>query len=121
MQTRESFIKVRVKDDERIAWQAQAKASHMTLSNFIRTKIGSADLVSRDPKITKPCRRADPELIQSLGRIGSNLNQIAKWANIYKSEAEAVLVIAALVSIDAKLSAPEKKIYKKNKVDENVS
>lgn len=30
---------------------------------------------------TKPIKRADPNLVRAIGRIGSNLNQIAKHAN----------------------------------------
>ena len=36
-------------------------------------------------------------------RIGSNLNQIARWANTHKENAEAVEVIAHLVSIERAL------------------
>ena len=32
----------------------------------------------------KSIERADPELVRAIGRIGSNLNQIAKHANINK-------------------------------------
>lgn len=32
----------------------------------------------------KPIRRADPKLVSAIGRIGSNLNQIAKHANSNK-------------------------------------
>ena len=38
------------------------------------------------------------ERTRELARIGSNLNQIARWANTHKENAEAVEVIAHLVS-----------------------
>ena len=42
-------------------------------------------------------------LLAALGRVGNNLNQVAKWANTYKTDAtdaEARQVLAALVSIE---------------------
>ena len=32
----------------------------------------------------KPIKRADPNLVRAIGRIGSNLNQVAKYANSNK-------------------------------------
>ena len=39
---------------------------------------------------------------RQVARIGNNLNQIARWANTHRSEAEAVEVIAHLVAIEAR-------------------
>ena len=41
------------------------------------------------------------ERTRELARIGSNLNQIARWANIHKENAEALEVVAHLVAIEA--------------------
>ena len=38
-----------------------------------------------------PIKRADPELVRAIGRIGSNLNQIAKHVNIKKELDDKVL------------------------------
>lgn len=38
-----------------------------------------------------PIKQADPELVRALGRIGSNLNQTAKHANITKALDQNVL------------------------------
>ena len=43
------------------------------------------------------------ERIRELARIGSNLNQIARWANTHKGNVEAVEVIAHLVAIERAL------------------
>ncbi len=40
---------------------------------------------------TTPIKLADPELVRALGRIGSNLNQITKHANINKALNQNVL------------------------------
>ena len=53
-----------------------------------------------------PMKPADPELVRALGRIGSNLNQVAKHVNIDKALDENVLeqIKAIRVSIDALLN-----------------
>ena len=43
------------------------------------------------------------ERTRELARIGSNLNQIARWANIHKENAEVVEVVAHLVAIERAL------------------
>ncbi|MBC7201820.1 MAG: plasmid mobilization relaxosome protein MobC [Pseudomonas balearica] len=48
---------------------------------------------------------ADPALLAALARAGNNLNQIGRWANTYKSNADAVQVLAALVGIEQILSS----------------
>ena len=52
--------------------------------------------VSRTPKLER-------ERTRELARIGSNLNQIARWANTHKGNAEAVEVLAHLVVIERAL------------------
>ena len=44
--------------------------------------------------------KVERERTRELARIGSNLNQIARWANAHKGNAEAVEVIAHLVAIE---------------------
>ena len=41
--------------------------------------------------------------LRELARIGSNLNQIARWANIYKESLEAVEVLAALTNLESQI------------------
>ena len=54
-----------------------------------------------------PGRSRTPELererTRELARIGSNLNQIARWANTHKEKAEALEVTAHLVAIERAL------------------
>lgn len=102
---RAKWVHVKVTDQERAGWQAQAEAAGLTLADLIRQRLGEARPVGRDQVRRRAARRADPELLAALGRIGSNLNQIARWANTYKGKAEAVQVLAALVSIEQILSS----------------
>lgn len=101
---RTKWVHVKATPDEQKQWQALAAAQGLTLADLIRQSL-DARLVGRDPVRRRAARRADPELLAALGRIGSNLNQIARWANTYKGKAEAVQVLAALVSIEQILSS----------------
>lgn len=106
MEKRDSWLKVRISADEKVAWQAEADAEGLTLANLVRNRLGGAAQVAREPKPAKRAtRRADPLLLHAVGRVSSNLNQLARWANMYKSEVEAILVIQALLAIDAHLAA----------------
>jgi hypothetical protein len=42
-----------------------------------------------------------------LARIGSNLNQLARWVNTYKRRAEALEVLMALTAFERELRKPE--------------
>lgn len=100
---RTKWIHLRVSASERTAWQAKAEAAGLTLADLIRQHLGEARQVGRDPVRRPAARKADPALLTALARIGNNLNQVAKWANTHKSNADAVEVIAALVSIEESL------------------
>ena len=67
--------------------------------------MGESRTVDREPKRTRAARRADPELIQSMGRVGSNLNQLARWANTHAGAADVSHVIKCLLAIDQTLSS----------------
>lgn len=98
---RVSTVKLRLRPDEADKWRDQAKAEDLTLSNLIRKRMGDAKPTRVDPpKPKRMGRKADPALIAALGRVGNNLNQLAKWANTYKSDAETREVLALLVSIE---------------------
>ena len=56
----------------------------------------------------EPRRAAQRERVREIARIGSNLNQIARWANTYKDAAEAVEVVAHLAAIERTLDEFEK-------------
>ena len=102
---REKWIHVRLSEEERAAWQVMAKAEKLTVADLIRKRMGESRTVDREPKRTRAARRADPELIQSMGRVGSNLNQLARWANTYGGAADAAHVIKCLLAIDQTLSS----------------
>jgi hypothetical protein len=103
---RTKWIHIRVTGEERAAWQSLTQAQQLTLADLIRCKIGESQLTGRQPKRRKRhCQQADPVLIRELARIGNNLNQLARWANAYKSAAEALTVCTWLLSVQRQLTA----------------
>lgn len=94
--TRTVWIKLRVTPDEKAAITAKAEAQGQTVTDFIRQR--ALDYRLRQTPLEK-------ERVRQLARIGANLNQIARWANIHKSRADALDVLAALVSLERELKA----------------
>lgn len=94
--TRTAWIKLRVTPAEEEAITAKADAQGQTVTDFIRQR--ALDYRLRQTPLEK-------QRIRQLARIGANLNQIARWANIHKSRADALDVLAALVSLERELKS----------------
>ena len=92
--TRTAWIKLRVTPTEKEAIIAKAASQGQTVTDFIRQR--ALDYRLRQTPLEK-------ERVRQLARIGANLNQLARWANIHKSRAEAIDVLAALVSLERAL------------------
>ncbi len=99
---RDTNLTIRVSQTEKLAWKQKADLSGMTISNLIRQAIFR----------TKTWTVADKSLVKEqtrqIARIGNNLNQIARWANTYKSTAEAIEIIQALRHIEQALTQLKK-------------
>lgn len=96
---RDKWLHVKLTEEERQQWQQAAEAEGVTVADLIRLRMGSAT-EGRRPRQRRASRRADPALLAALGKVGSNLNQIARWANTHKSAADAVQVVAALAAVE---------------------
>ena len=92
--TRTAWIKLRVTPAEKEVITAKAEIQGQTVTDFIRQR--ALDYRLRQTPLEK-------EHIRQLARIGANLNQLARWANIHKSRAEAIDVLVALVSLEQDL------------------
>ena len=89
--TRSAWIKLRVTPMEKEIIATKAAAQVQTVTDFIRQR--ALDYRLRQTPLEK-------ERVRQLARIGANLNQLARWANIHKSRAEALDVLTALVSLE---------------------
>ncbi len=74
--SRGRFLKVRVSDNELATIRAKAFEAEMTLSDFMRFRVMNHRLRQT---------AADKERLRHLARIGSNINQLARWANTHKA------------------------------------
>ena len=92
---RDVWVKIRASEAERAEWHAKARSAGLTLS----------DLVGRVRPWTVAHAEVERERTRELARIGANLNQIARWANTFKANAEAVEIVAHLVAIERTLAA----------------
>ena len=97
MAEKETSIKVRLSKQEKMNWQEKAASAGVSLSNLIR------QAMKKTQTWTAADRSLMAEQTREISRIGNNLNQIAKWANTYKSTAEAIEVIECLREIEKKL------------------
>lgn len=97
--------RVRLTESQYQALKAAAKAEHITYSNYLRGLLDIAPSKIPPPQRKRLTRQADPALLVAVARIGNNLNQIGRWANTYKSTADALQILSGLSSIEAALDA----------------
>lgn len=71
----ETFV-FRCTPTEKAALRAKAEAAGLSAAELMREALGLTEARRR-----KPIPRAAPELVRAVGRIGGNLNQIARWLN----------------------------------------
>lgn len=98
---RNAIIMFRCTETEKAVLRARAETAGLSAAELLREALGLAQ-----PRRRKPV----PRLVLALGRIGGNLNQIARQLNVAAlrqalGPTDALGVAAALVSIDRQLSA----------------
>jgi len=94
---KDTYFKLRLTKEEKKEWQKKAADSGISLSNLIRQSMG------KTRTWTAPDRALISEQTRQVSSLGNNLNQIARWANTYKSSAEAIQIIEVLREIENKL------------------
>jgi hypothetical protein len=91
---RTRFVNVRFTPAEYESLKGKADAVGMTISTFLRDYAGRV-------RITRRTERR--ELLLAVARVGSNVNQLARWANRYKTGVDSVRLQLRLVEIAAEL------------------
>lgn len=91
---RSAWLKLRATPEEKEAITTKATMQGQTVTDFLRQR--ALDYRLRQTPLEK-------ERIRQLARIGANLNQLARWANTWKSRAEAVEILTALTSLERAL------------------
>lgn len=82
--TRDRFIKIRVTESELADFRIRAGEAGMTVSDLVRFRLTGYRVRQTG---------ADKDRLLELARIGSNVNQLARWANSRKSAAPALEVV----------------------------
>jgi len=94
----DTSLLIRLSKAEKTSWQEKAILAGMPLASLVRQAMKKATI----------SKQLDRSLFQErtcqIRRIGINLNQIAKWANTYKTTAEAIEIIEALKEIEKTLN-----------------
>jgi outer membrane PBP1 activator LpoA protein len=92
-------IQIRLTDLEKNELTTEATELDLTLSEYLRSKV----VVKR----TKELKEHDEKVLalqlknaRDFGRVHGLLNQVAKWANSYKSDADAKIVVSQLTRIE---------------------
>lgn len=102
---RRSLVQARVSPRELASWRAKAAAAGVSSSALLRqamarTGVWTPTAADAEREREREVKRART---RELARIGSNLNQIARWANEHKSAADAVEVTRHLAAIELAL------------------
>jgi len=83
------MIRIRVTQDEKN--KMNERKTQKSLATWLRNLALNTVPAQMPVAKTLPIKRADPNLVRAIGRIGSNLNQIAKYANTNKQLDDKVL------------------------------
>lgn len=89
---------------EKAVLVGRAHDAGVNLSALMREALGLVDARRR-----RPMPKADPALVRELGRIGGNLNQVARWLNSASAtgsrpDIDALVVATKLVAIERVLT-----------------
>ena len=91
------MVAARVTPAEHAAWRDKAAAAGVSPSVLLR------EAMARTHTWTAAARSVERERTRQIARIGNNLNQLVRWVNTHRTAAEAVSVIAHLVSFERAL------------------
>ena len=90
--TRSCLLKIRVSPEERDAVKATADDAGLTVSDYIRMRLARQRVRQT---------AAERDTLTHLARIGSNINQIARWANTHANQIEALEIIMRLEALQS--------------------
>jgi len=98
----ETFV-FRCSAAEKAQLRAKAEAAGLPAATLLREALGLTEARRR-----KPIPRVDPALVLAVGRIGGNLNQIARWLNhamlVGRVDLDALTVARRLLAIERQLA-----------------
>jgi len=108
---RTKWIKVRVTETEKLIIDEKAQTAGVSVAKLIRESL------CRVRTWTIKDKETERERIREIARIGQNLNQIARWCNLHKSEIDTVQILSALVSIERKIDSFSIPLYSRDSMN----
>lgn len=93
------FIKIRVSQDEKFIIQGKANELGISVSDFLRQITLNYRLRNNSTQ---------KEILLSVARIASNINQIARQVNTFKCDINQVSLLLCLTQIEEELKAVRK-------------
>ena len=94
---RRAVLHVRTTEEEAAKWRSKAQSAGLTTSELLRRAM------RRTRVWTVEAADEQRALVREVARIGANVNQIARWVNTYKDNADTARVLAHLVAIQREL------------------
>ena len=102
---RRTLVQARVSTKEFARWRSKATAAGVSSSELLRQAMARTGAWTPSSADVERARARDVERARTreIARIGGNVNQIARWANTHKGEADAGEVLVQLVAIERAL------------------
>ena len=94
--SRDFLRKMRVSQDERNAIKATAAEAGLTVSDYLRLRLAQHRVRQT---------AAERDTLTHLARIGSNINQIARWANTHTNRIDALDILMRLDELQSEIRA----------------
>jgi predicted transcriptional regulator len=95
----EASFRFRMNDETKSRLESMADRTGRSQGEVLRSLIEDQSLPDRRPDYPDEVQK----LVRELARIGNNLNQVARVANRYQGNAEAVQICTALVTIEKQI------------------
>ncbi|MDL2259635.1 MobC family plasmid mobilization relaxosome protein [Deltaproteobacteria bacterium OttesenSCG-928-K17] len=89
---RDFLLKIRVSGEEHDAIKTTAADAGLTVSDYVRMRLAHQRVRQT---------AAERDTLTHLARIGSNINQIARWANTHANQIEALEILMRLDGLQA--------------------
>jgi hypothetical protein len=105
---RTRYVNLRLTEEEHLTLTAKARAARMTKSELLRDHLGRVRITPR------PDRR---EVFLAIARLGSNLNQLARWADTHRDPADALAVCLALWHVEEGLKTLEAALIRRGELE----
>jgi hypothetical protein len=105
---RTRYVNLRLTEEEYLTLTAKARAARTTKSELLRDHLGRVRITPRSDR---------REVFLALARLGSNLNQLARWADTHKNAADALEVCLALLHVQEELKVLEAALIRRGDLE----